>query len=93
MADGFEFDWDSENTKHLAAHKVTPAEFEQVLSNNPVDLDSDVIDGEERYRSIGLTSGGRLLLVVYTIRNGKIRPVTAFRAGISDTKAFLERPR
>ena len=72
---------------------MKPVEFEQVMRSDPVDLDSDVIDGEERYRSIGLTSGGRLLLVVYTLRKGKIRPVTAFPAGISDTKAFLERPR
>lgn len=93
LADGFEFNWDSENTKHLAAHRVTPAEFEQMMRHDPVDLDSGVIDGEERYRSIGITNGGRLLLVVYTFRKGKIRPVTAFPAGVSDTKAFLERSR
>jgi uncharacterized protein len=93
LADVFEFDWDSENTKHLAAHRVTPAEFEQVIRNDPVDLDSDVIDGELRYRSVGMSTGGRLLLVVYTVRKGKIRAVTAFPAGVSDRKAFLERPR
>ena len=93
LADGFEFDWDSENIKHLAAHKVTPAEFEQVMRHDPVDLDSDVVHGEERYRSIGVTNGGRLLLVVYTLRKGRIRAVTAFPAGVSDTKAFLERSR
>jgi uncharacterized DUF497 family protein len=93
LTDGFDFDWDSENTRHLAAHKVSPAEFEQVMRNDPVDLDSDVIDGEERYRSIGMTNGGRLLLVVYTLRKGKIRAVTAFPAGVSDTMAFLEKSR
>ena len=36
------------------------AEFEQVLNNDPLDLDYEVIDGEERYRSIGLTNQGRL---------------------------------
>ena len=93
MADGFEFDWDSENTRHLAAHKVTPAEFEQVMRNDPVDLDADVTDGEERYRSIGITNGGRLLLVVHTVRKGKIRAVTAFPASASNKKDFLERSR
>ena len=93
MANDFEFDWDSKNTKHLAAHKVTPAEFEQVMRNDPLDLDSDVIDGEERYRSIGISNGGRLLLVVYTVRNGKIRAVTAFPVSASNKKDFLERPR
>ena len=93
MADGIEFDWDEENTKHLAAHKVMPVEFEQVMKNDPLDRSYELIDKEERYRSVGLTSGGRLLTVAWTIRDGKIRAVTAFPAGVSDTKAFLERSR
>jgi uncharacterized DUF497 family protein len=93
VAGGIEFDWDGENKKHLAAHKVTPAEFEQLLNNDPLDLDYASIDNEERYRSVGLTSRGRLLSVVWTVRNGKVRAVTAFPASVSDRKAFLERPR
>jgi uncharacterized DUF497 family protein len=88
---GIEFDWDGENTKHLAVHRVTPAEFEQVMYNDPLDLDYEVIDGEERYRSVGLTNGGRLLSVLFTVRNGRLRAVTAFPASVPDTKAFLER--
>jgi uncharacterized DUF497 family protein len=93
VAGGIEFDWDDENTKHLAAHKVTPAEFEQVLNNDPVGLDYEVIDGEERYRSVGITNGGRLLLVVWTVRDGNVRAVTAFPASVSNKKTFLERSR
>jgi uncharacterized DUF497 family protein len=89
----FEFDWDHENTKHLAAHKVTPAEFEQVLNNDPLDVDCEFIDNEERYRSVGLTSRGRLLSVAWTIRNCKVRAVTAFPATVPDRKAFLEQTR
>jgi hypothetical protein len=29
---------DDENKKHLDAHRVSPAEFEQLLNNDPVDL-------------------------------------------------------
>jgi uncharacterized DUF497 family protein len=92
VAGGIEFDWNDENRKHLAAHKVTPSEFEQLLNNDPVDLDYERIDHEDRYRSVGLTNGGRLLSVVWTIRNGKVRAITAFPAGTEDRKAFLERP-
>ena len=60
-ASGIEFDWDYENKKHLDAHKVAPAEFEQLLNNDPLDLNFELIDNEERYRSVGLTNGGRLL--------------------------------
>ena len=93
MASGIEFDWDDENKNHLAAHNVVPAEFEQLLNNDPVDLNFEQIDNEERYRSVGLTNGGRLLSVVWTIRNGRVRAITAFPASVSDRKAFLEKPK
>jgi uncharacterized DUF497 family protein len=93
VAGEIEFDWDDGNTKHLAAHKVTPGEFEQLLNNDPMDLDYETIDGEERYRSVGITDGGRYLLAVWTVRDGKIRAVTAFPAGTLNKKTFLERSR
>jgi hypothetical protein len=37
LAGGVEFDWDDENRKHLAAHKVSFAEFGQLLFSDPVD--------------------------------------------------------
>ena len=92
MDSRIEFDWDDENTKHLAAHKVPPAEFEQLLENEPLDLAYELIENEERYRSVGLTNRGRLLSAVWTIRSGKVRAITAFPATFSDRKAFLERP-
>ena len=93
MASEIEFDWDDENKKHLAVHKIAPAEFEQVMNNDPIDLAFDRIDDEERYRSVGLTDRGRLLSVAWTIRNGKVRAITAFPAGVSDRKTFLEKPK
>jgi uncharacterized protein len=91
VAGGIEFDWDGENKRHLAAHKVAPAEFEQLLNNEPLDVGYESIHDEERYRSVGLTDGGRLLTVAWTIRNGKVRAITAFPASASDSKAFRER--
>ncbi|HTT60494.1 MAG TPA: hypothetical protein VMG35_01585 [Bryobacteraceae bacterium] len=38
MAVGIQFEWDIENINHLKAHHVSPAEAEQVLNNNPLDL-------------------------------------------------------
>jgi predicted DNA binding CopG/RHH family protein/uncharacterized DUF497 family protein len=91
LAAGIEFDWDRANIDHLAEHKVMPGEFEQLLNNNPVDLDFQMVDGEDRYRSIGLTDRGRLLTAVWTIRDGKIRAITAFPAGPAARKLFLEK--
>ncbi len=73
------FDWDAENERHIA--RLTRAEVEHVLTD-PIarDIDMEVVDGEERITVIGATGDGRLFLVVYSERNGRIRPVTAFRA-------------
>ena len=91
VAGGIEFDWDAGNIEHLAAHKVTAAEFEQVMLGDPLDLAYYLVGSEERYRSVGRTTRGRLLSVAWTIRHGKVRAVTAFPASVSDRKAFLER--
>jgi hypothetical protein len=37
------------------------------------------------------TSGGSLLSIVFTVRNGKLRPITAFPASAPDKTAFLEK--
>jgi uncharacterized DUF497 family protein len=91
VGDAIEFDWDEANTRHLAAHGVTPAEFEQVMNNDPADVDCEVIDGEERYRSVGMTIGGRILSVVWIVREEKIRAVTAFQSPAEDRHTFLEK--
>lgn len=91
MASGIEFDWDDENRKHLATHKVAPDEFEELMASEPLDLACEQIDNEERYRSVGLTSGGRLLTAAWTIRDGKVRAITAFPASVADRKIFLEK--
>jgi uncharacterized DUF497 family protein len=72
---------------------VTPAEFEQAMNADPLDLDCEIVNDEERYRAVGLTDGGRFLLLVYTVRSDKIRAVTAFSASASNKRDFLERHR
>lgn len=73
-----EFDWDEANLGHIARHRVKPEEAEQVILNDPVDLGMEFVEREERYLSLGATSGGRVLLVVTTWREDRVRVVTAF---------------
>ena len=68
---------------------MTRDEFEQLMRNDPMDMDYRFFNGEERYRSVGLTDGGRFLTVAWTIRGDKLRPVTAFRASVPNRKTFL----
>ena len=68
-----------------------PAEFEQVMNNDSVDLDCEIIDDEERYGSVGITKGVRILTVAWIVREEKVRAVTAFQAPAKDKHTFLKR--
>jgi uncharacterized DUF497 family protein len=72
-----EFDWDEANIGHVARHGVSPEEAEQVILNDPVDLEMEIVAGEERYLNLGATMKGRVLLVVTTWREDRVRVVTA----------------
>jgi uncharacterized DUF497 family protein len=74
------FDWDQENIRHLARHKIAKAEAEQVLLNRPLDLESHLRNGEERMAQVGETDAGRILIVISTTRDREIRIVTAWPA-------------
>jgi len=76
--EALDFDWDDANVAHVVRHQVVPREAEEAVLLDPVDLGSEVVDGEERYASLGATAKGRVLLVVTTWRNDRIRVVTAF---------------
>ncbi len=78
--DHSEFDWDEANIQHIARHGVDPAEAEQALDSDPVDLGVEFINGEDRLLSIGTTNRGRILVVATTMRRSRVRVVTAFDA-------------
>jgi uncharacterized DUF497 family protein len=74
------FDWDDANRDHIARHQVSQEEAEQVIDNDPLDIEAETPDGEERCNSIGHTDRGRFPLVITTVRHSSIRVVTAFPA-------------
>jgi len=82
------FDWDEANIAHLKRHRVSAAEFEEVIKNDPLDLDHDSVSGEDRYRSLGETNRGRVLIVVWTFRRSRIRAITAYRARRSYVRLY-----
>jgi uncharacterized DUF497 family protein len=71
------FDWDRYNVNKLAAHGVSPAEFEQAFSNRRV-VRQKPVDIERRKIAAGQTDDGRVLALVYTMRRGKVRAITAY---------------
>ena len=76
-----QFDWDEENRTHLARHNVLPEEAEQTFINDPVDLEVQEDDDDGyRYRQIGETTSGRILVFLSTVRGESVRIITGWDA-------------
>jgi len=80
MGGGIEFDWDAENTRHLSRHRVTPDEFEELMRSDPKYLEYQAEGDEERYKVLGVTKAGRVLIGIWAPREGKVRAITAYAA-------------
>lgn len=74
------FDWDEANKeKSWKKHKVFYKESEQVFFNLPrlTNFDKDHSIKEKRYQCLGKTDNERKLFISFTIRNKKIRVISA----------------
>jgi len=49
-----------------------------VIFNGSVEISYQVVDGEERYATVGRTNSARFLTLVFTDREGSIRVITAW---------------
>ena len=78
MLDGAKgFDWDLHNVGHVARHGVHPAEVEEAVELAHVIIPAKDMHGEKRWKLFGRSADGRYLVVVFTIRDDRLRPVTA----------------
>jgi len=81
--EGSIFDWDAANLGHIAKHDVTPEEAEQVILGNPLDMEMQVAEGsnkEERFLQLGKTAKGRILQLLTTWRDGRLRVISVWDA-------------
>lgn len=73
------FNWDRGNQeKNEQKHGVASVECEEIFFNQPLIIteDSPHSQTEPRYFALGKTHGNRLLAIVFTIRNHKIRVIS-----------------
>ena len=74
------FEWDKGNLpKNLHKHDVTYQEAEEIFSNNPLVITSDIqhsLPHEHRYWALGRTRSDRKLFATFTIRNDKVRIIS-----------------
>jgi hypothetical protein len=74
------FEWGKHNSEKITTrHGVTPVECEQVFFNIPVIAGDDERHSkiENRFYVLGQTDSDRLLFLVFTVRNDKLRVVSA----------------
>jgi len=85
------FDWDENNLRKIRSHRVKRAEVEETLSNDPILIYEQSAAGEPRFVYYGETDAGRLLAVVITERNDRIRVVTAYKLDAGQKKDYFAR--
>jgi len=74
------FDWDEGNKhKNWDKHQVDFRECEEVFFNQPLLINEDIMHSfqEKRYYVLGRSDTNRMLFLVFTLRNNKIRAISA----------------
>ena len=85
------FDWDENNLRKIGAHRIKRGDVEQALSNDPILIYEQNVGGEPRFVYYGESDRGRLLAVVLTERNDRIRVVTAYKLDAGQKKDYFGR--
>ena len=89
-----EFEWDKGNRdKNYQKHRVSNQEAEEVFSSVPVFVffDAKHSASEKRYMIWGLTENRRNLAIFFTIRDNRIRVISARDLSREERKAYEEK--
>jgi uncharacterized DUF497 family protein len=87
------FDWDPDKaTENLRRHRVSFEEAATVFRDPLARTfpDPEHSEGEDRYLDIGHSERGRLLIVSYTERQGRVRIMSARPATREERKSYEE---
>ena len=74
------FDWDAGNIdKNWIKHQVSNSECEELFFNLPLVVADDTAHSqdEERFYALGQTNARRWLFIAFTVRENKIRVISA----------------
>ena len=77
--------------RKIRAHRIKAEEVEKALSNDPIPIYEQDVEGEVRYVYYGETDSGRMLAVVLVERGEMIRVVTAYELDAGQKKDYLAR--
>ena len=85
------FEWDEGNLlKNWEKHDVSAPECEQIFFNKPLITSHDEKHSQQeaRFFALGQTDTGRLLFVVFTIRNNLIRVISVRDMNRKERKVY-----
>ena len=85
------FDWDENNLRNVRAHRIKSEEVEQGLSNSPILIYEQDVQGELRYVYYCETNSGRMLAVILIERAEQIRVVAAYDLDAGQKRDYLAR--
>ncbi len=89
-----EFEWDPAKAReNKRVHGVSFAEALSVFDNPYLEWEDADAEGEQRFVALGLDGRGRLLVVVYTFRQGKRRLISARKATKKEENVYAQRVR
>ena len=86
------FEWDDAKTRaNLRKHGIDFADAATVFDDESALTIPDTGFDEDRYVTMAVDALGRILVVVYTWRDDRIRIISARKAGPSETRAYGDR--
>jgi uncharacterized DUF497 family protein len=90
----FEFDWDTGNSTKNEKHELSTNQIEFVFRSGaalPLGLQvAPDTKGEQRLGIVGPNSENRLVQIAFTMRNGKVRVISARTANRKERKRYEE---
>ncbi len=92
QSESFEFEWDEGNlTKSINKHGVTKETVESVFEIKlaiPIGRQIAPSVDEERLCIVGPSFDGRLISVVFTLRDGRVRPISSRPASKKEQRFY-----
>jgi uncharacterized DUF497 family protein len=90
----FVFNWDSGNrTKNASKHHISVEEVEAVYTSGlalPLGIQTAPPVNEQRLGLIGPTISGRVLMIAFVLREGRVRVISARPAHRKERKQYVE---
>ena len=90
---GLRFEWDpGKAARNIKRHGISFDEAATIFDDPMFTtvIDQEHSSDEERYITIGLSSGGRLLIIAHTDREGQVRIISVRKATKKEERFYAE---